>query len=116
MKAVWSIDYDYIADKCYNSPQCPKCLAPVWGEDERYLCISCGEEVEVDKEMKRWIDERSETKVDTKDCPRITLDNGKVFGCGGKNCVEAHYVRNPVTLNWQLAYSTCKNCGGNVMV
>ena len=118
MKAKWIRDYDHISDKCYDRPGCPKCEAPVGkDEDEKYHCFSCGKEVEVtDPDMIRWLEERSEEKVEMEDCPEFTTTNGRTYGCGGKGCVETHYVRNHVTMEWQTAWGECKNCGARFIV
>lgn len=108
MKAIWGMDYDYISDKCYNRPMCPKCDAPVVRfNDGNYKCVSCRKKVNVtDSEMLKWLADREETKVEMMDC----------FRCGGKTCVETHFVKNKVTLEWQTAGGECKNCGMRFIV
>lgn len=113
MRAVWGIGYDFHADKRYNLPCCPECEEPI-GKflDDEYRCYSCGEVVEVtDEKMKEWLKIRGETKTEYHDCLKLVLDGGVTLGCDGKNCVETHYRRNPVTLEWQVMGSVCKNCG-----
>lgn len=108
MKAEWGIDYDYMADKISRRPMCPQCDAPIVKntEDGTYGCVSCNEEVELDDDMREWIDVRSETKVEYEGC----------MCCNGKNTVEAHYVRDKITLGWIAAWGECKNCGSKFIV
>lgn len=120
MKAVWVIDYDFRADKCYNAPGCPECREPIgrmFG-DGKYYCFSCGEEVEVtDSEMIEWLNIREETKTEYMDCPKITtIDGNHTSGCGGEKCVETHYRRNPVTLEWEVMGGHCSKCGMRFIV
>ena len=117
MKAIWGMDYDYRTDRCYNRPMCPECDAPVIRfEDGNYKCVSCKRKIHItDPEMLKWLSEREETKVEMHDCPRIKLDNG-VYGCGEKACVETHFIRNNVTLEWQIAWGECKRCGMRFIV
>lgn len=118
MKAVWVIDYDYRKDKCYNAPGCPECREPIgMYEDGKYHCFSCGEEVEVaDEEMIKWFNVRSETKIEYEDCPKITYKGKVTSGCDGKKCVETHYRRNPVTLEWEVMGGHCSKCGMRFIV
>lgn len=108
MKAVWGIDYDYITDETFRRPMCPQCDAPVVKntEDGSYGCVSCEEEIELDDDMREWIDVRSEVKIEHEDC----------MLCGGKNTVETHYVRNRIDLGWIAAWGECKNCGSKFIV
>ena len=117
MKAVWGLDYDHVTDKCYHRPMCLCCDAPVVKfNDGQYKCISCRQPVEVsDPEMLKWLADREKEKVEMQDCPKYEF-NGYTYGCGGKNCVETHYIRNDVTLEWQAAYGECKNCGMRFIV
>lgn len=113
MKAKWGLDYDYINDECFKRPSCPKCAeeygcVPILPNDKgEYRCINCQEIVELDEKQKQWIDDRCGAKVEIEDC---------VLGCGGKNCVEATYIKNDVTLKWQLATSVCTKCGRRIIV
>ena len=112
MTAIWGKDYDYITDSIYKRPVCPKCREPIYKEVDRYLCISCGEQVEVtDKEMLDWFGERKEIKFEMHDCPRIPFENGEYIGCGSKGTLKVMYVKNNVTLEWQPAMSECSVCG-----
>ena len=108
MEAIWGLDYDLATDKCYNRPCCPECEAPVWKEDDgKYRCVSCGDEIDVtDPDMIRWIDDRNVSKVEVEDC----------FVCHGKQCVETHYRKNHITLEWQAAWGKCNNCGSRFIV
>ncbi len=117
MNAVWGMDYDHITDKCYNRPVCPECDAPVVRfESGQYKCISCRNPVMVTNlEMLKWLADREEEKVEMQDCPKIEAE-GCSYGCGGKACVETHYVRNAVTLEWQVAWGECRNCGMRFIV
>lgn len=120
MKAIWSKDYDFRQDKIYRRPSCPECskeygCVPILKVDEKYICINCHKEAELDPDMKDWIDVRSEKKTEYGDCPKFELD-GKMFGCGGKGTVEKHYMRNEITLKWQLMGSVCKQCGARIIV
>lgn len=116
MKAVWGLDYDYRTDKNFHRPSCPECNAPVLKTDVGYECISCGQPAEVDEAMMKWLSDRDETKVTMEDCHQFKLPDGETLGCGGKACVETHYVRNNVTMKWQLAWSECLNCGARTLV
>lgn len=118
MKAIWFNDYDYHTDKLYRRPGCPECREP-FGKDSdgKYRCFSCGEEVTVEDDgMKKWLAEREETKVEWQDDPVLHSKNGHTSGCGGKNCVEVHYVRNHVTMKWQVGWGICHNCGSRFIV
>lgn len=125
MKAEWQTDYDFHEDKCFKRPCCPECCkeygdgVPIIKDGDIYRCINCGEEFDLDPDMKEWIDKRSETKTEYADCPKVEFEHdGKKmsFGCGGKSCVEQHYIRNPITLEWRLAGSVCKNCKQRIIV
>lgn len=107
IKAEWITEYDMHNDEVYKCPGCEKCYAPVFKIDGKYLCCSCGEEAELDTDMIEYFKPREETKTEMKDC---------LFGCGGKACVETHFMRNPVTLKWQVMGGVCKNCGIRFMV
>ena len=101
-KAKWGTEYDMHEDKCYECPQCQDCFAPIHRyEDGKFRCISCREEYELTPDMIEWYNERDGEKVEMQDC---------VLGCGGKACVEQHYVKNPVTLEWQTAWGKCTKC------
>ena len=125
MKAEWGLDYDFREDKCFKRPSCPKCnmehgCVPIFRTDDKYTCINCGEEFELDPDMKEWIDVRSETKTEYTDCmpdKEVDIDGKKIkLGCGGKGTVESHYMRNEITLKWQLMGSVCKQCGQRIIV
>lgn len=115
-KAAWSINYDRHTDQCYECPCCDDCKEPVIKDGDNYICIECGEVVNVDDKMREWLKIHEEIKVEYRDClPKIKID-GFELGCGGKNCVEANYRRNPVTLEWQLMWSRCKQCDRRIIV
>lgn len=115
-KAEWIGDYDMHTDKTYDRPGCPDCCQAIGKYEDGYRCFSCGELVEVsDPEMIQWLKDREETMVKIQNCPKIEF-NGHSCGCGGKECVEEHYVRNNVTLEWQLAWGECRNCGMRFIV
>lgn len=107
MKAIWGVDYDHVTDKVYGRPCCPKCEAPIGKEASgEYRCFSCGRVVEVtDLVMLGWLRARDDTKVETGTCVR----------CGNATMVT-HYVRNPVTLDWQTAMGACQTCGARFIV
>lgn len=109
MKAVWGSDYDLHNDKCNKCPACPECREPIFlYEDKQYHCVSCGKVVEVeDPKMLKWFEEREGTKTEMEDC---------FLGCGGKKCVEVHYRKNRVTLEWQTMGGHCTKCGMKFMV
>ena len=109
MRAIWGEDYDYIMDKCYPTPVCPECEEPIGKKkDGLYHCFSCGKVVEIaDEDIKEWFAEREGEKIEMKDC---------VLGCGGKKCVETHYVKNPVSKEWQTAWGVCTRCGRRFIV
>lgn len=118
MKAVWGLDYDYRTDKNFRRPSCPECNAPVVKfESGEYRCVSCREKFDIDDpRMLKWLADREEEKVVMEDCHKWVLPDGWTVGCGGKACCETHYVRNDVTLEWQVAWSECKNCGARTIV
>lgn len=118
MTAIWGIDYDFRSDKCYKVPSCPECEEPIARyEDGQYHCLNCGEIVELSDDMLSWFKVREETKIEIQDCPKMTTKSGvHLSGCGGKNCMEIHYRRNPVTLKWEQAFGFCKECGTRFIV
>lgn len=120
IKAKWLTDYDMHNDKCFDRPQCPECIAPVHEyERDEFRCISCHELIELDEDMKEWVRSRAETKVEMEDCPDYEFEHkGKKIkmGCGGTACVETHYVRNPITLAWQVAWGRCTKCDSRFIV
>ena len=107
MKSTWVLDYDSREDKCYKRPGCPECSEPIGlDEDGQYHCYSCGKVVEVeDPKMIKWFSDREGTKVEYSNC-----------GCGGQNTFETHYVKNPVTLDWQVAFGGCSKCNMRFIV
>lgn len=110
MRATWILEYDFRTDKCYKRPGCPECEEPIGKDDDgKYRCYSCGAEISPDKHMLKWFKKREETKTEIEDC--IKCKKEPVMGCGGKKCVEVHYRRNPVTLQWEVASGKCKQCG-----
>jgi len=119
MNAIWGLDYDMHNDKCYKRPCCPECGEPIFKYgDGTYHCVNCHQVVKIkDEEMKKWLEIREETKIELEDCPKITTKDGRhLSGCGGKKCMEIHYVRNPISLKWQQAYGECRNCGTRFIV
>lgn len=108
-KAKWIIDYDFRQDKRFRSPGCPDCEETCYlFEDGQYRCLMCGDVLDLDKRMIKWMNKRLETKTKMIDC--------NILGCGGKKCVEAHYRRNPITLKWEFMSCVCKNCGLKMLV
>ena len=74
---------------------------------------------ELDESMIEWVRSRSGSKVEMQDCPDIEFEfkGEKIkMGCGGKGCVETYYIKNHVTLKWQVAWGVCKNCGRKFIV
>lgn len=113
MNAIWGLDYDLHMDKCYKRPCCPECEAPIFKDEKgAYRCVNCQHVIKIiDDDMMTWLKVREETKVELEDCPKITTKDGKhLSGCGGKKCMEVHYRRNPITLEWQQAYGQCRKC------
>ena len=108
MKAIWGEDYDYILDETYPTPVCPECCEPIGKmKDGLYHCFSCGKPVEIaDEDIKEWFAEREGEKTTKEDC----------FRCGGRDCVETHFVKNPVTKEWQRAGGKCTQCGMRYIV
>ena len=119
-KAQWRIDYDMHNDKCFDRPQCPECIAPVHEyETNVFKYISCHEVIELDDKMKEWVRDRAGEKIVMEDCPDFEFEHdGETIkmGCGGKECVETHYIKNDITLKWQTAWGVCKNCGRRFIV
>lgn len=113
MEAIWGLDYDFHTDKCFNRPSCPECKEPIWKDtDGKYYCVNCGKEISVlDPKMKEWLSLREETKIEYRNCIKT-----KSFGCGGEKCVKTLYVRNKVTLEWQIASGYCEKCGFQYIV
>ncbi len=110
-KATWVLDYDYRTDKCYKRPGCAECEEPIGEDDDgTYRCYNCGEEVTPDKHMLKWFKDRDETKTEMWNCVKLDRDS-PVNGCGGKKCVEVHFVRNPVNMKWEVAGGKCSKCG-----
>lgn len=120
MKAEWISEYDMHTDSAYKCPGCRKCYAPVFKmDDDKYHCCSCGEEAELDDDMREYFGEREETKTEIQNCDKIEWDdkNGHhSIGCGGKDCVEVHYKKNPVTLKWQAMGGKCSKCGTRFII
>lgn len=118
MFAIWGIEHDHREDKYYDCPTCRVCMAPIYKDGEEYRCVSCQELFEVDDEMREWIDARNETKVETGDCPVAKSKRGDVWtsGCGGVGTMKIVYVRNPVTMKWEVHHGECQQCGLRFMV
>ena len=121
MKPTWVTDYDMHEDKCYKRPGCPKCNEPIFRfEDNQFHCASCGDVFEPDAEMLEWYEKREEMKMEIEDHPEreIEMKNGEKIkmGCGGKECLEVYYRRNPITLEWITAYGHCNKCGMRFIV
>ena len=112
---VWEIDYDFKKDKCFRRPMHKECYAPVVLDEGKYICIGCGQEMELTPDMIEWISERAGVKIEHSDCEEWEFE-GKKMGCGGKGTVEEHYMKNPITLEWQFCFSECKKCGNKIMV
>lgn len=107
IKAVWGLEFDYRTDSCYNEPQHEDCQAPVvLGKSGKYVCLCCGEEAEVDDDMKAWLAERDGQKEEVGNC----------FMCGGKNTMVTYKYKNKVTLEWEAGHGKCKNCGAFFIV
>lgn len=108
IKAVWGLGFDYRTDSCYDEPQHEDCQAPILWDDEehKYICIGCGEEAEIDDDMKAWLAERDGQKEEVGDC----------FMCGGKNTMVTYKYKNNVSLEWEAGYGECKNCGAKFIV
>lgn len=101
MKAIWDIDYDMQQDKCYDRPCCPECHAPIGKyEDGLYHCFSCGEVVDIEPDMIKWFADREQTKTETMHCMKC-----------GKKSMKTHYMKNPITLEWQTMGGQCSECG-----
>lgn len=106
-KAIWIPDYDFHSDKTYICPGCADCREPIiQKKNGKCFCISCEEETVPDDKMKKWLEERSRTKIEWEDC----------LICEGKRCVETNYVVNKVTLEWQEVFGNCRRCGASFIV
>lgn len=105
IKAVWQMDYDFRADKTYKCPMHEECGAPIMFYEGKYICIGCGEEAELDPEMKNWIDERSGEKVEVSECMQ----------CGQKT-MSMYYHKNPANKKWEVGHGECTNCGCRFIV
>lgn len=121
MKAIWIIDYDYWAeddeDGMFQRPGCPKCKEPIFlWSDGKYRCPNCGKTVKVkNKEMKKWMTEREETKTEIQECKKFPDGRGGFIGCG-EMAMEVHYYRDARTMKWRIAGGHCKNCGTDFIV
>lgn len=113
MKAIWGSDYDYKEDKIFDCPCCPNCEEPIGRyKDGSYRCFSCGEIVDVEEpSMQEWFKKREGVKITYQNCKQVKTNDGKIFGCGGKNCLEIHSLKNPITLKWQVYSGKCNKCG-----
>ena len=100
---VWEIDYDFRKDKCFRRPMHKECDLPVVLDEGKYICIGCGQEMKLEPDMIEWISNRAGIKVEHSECM-----------CGG--VLESHYMKNPLTLEWQLCGRECKNCGLKIIV
>lgn len=105
MKAQWMKYFDYQTEKYYERPCCPECSAkseptPVVVEHDKYVCLNCHADIEVDKKQKKWIDDMRKTKLSVEKC----------FMCGAYKMVYTK-KRNPVTRKWQVSSGVCGNCG-----
>lgn len=105
VKATWGLDYDYRVDKCFNAPMHERCDAPIHRVRGKYICIACGQEAKVDESMKKWIDEREGEKIDVEGCIKC-----------GKPKMTYHYHKNRFTLEWQLGWAECSECGCRLIV
>ena len=106
MKAIWDIDYDMKQDSCYDRPCCPECHAPIGKyEDGLYHCFSCGEVVDIEPDMIKWFADREQTKTETMLCMKC-----------GKKSMKIHYMKNPITLEWQTLGGQCSECGMRFIV
>lgn len=118
LQAVWGHDYDFRTDQIYKCPCCPKCMEIIIKDDDNYICASCRKTVSVDDDkMKKWFEERQGTKVEYTDCHQLRMrDKSLIMGCDGKKCVKTTYVKNPATLEWQIASGVCEKCGMRFLV
>lgn len=107
IKAIWGTEYDYKSDECYSCPMCPDCMAPIFKDDEneKYRCISCGSEMEVDREMKNWIDLREGTKEEITTCMKC-----------GEETMHIYYYKNHNTTKWETGSGCCEKCGMRFIV
>lgn len=105
LKAVWITEYDFRTDSCYQCPGCPECQAPVGSLGGKIRCYSCGKEYELDNNMKSWTDKRQTTSTEMLICHKC-----------GKKSMKTVRIRNPVTLEWQVAYGKCIKCGAEFIV
>lgn len=113
LKGIWVNEYDFHTDKMYKCPGCPECREPAFRhEDGLFYCASCGIDIEFDDEMLKWYADREEIKIEMRDCIKLS----DTIGCGGKKCMETHYRRNPVTMEWETAGGRCLNCGTRFIV
>ena len=112
LKAIWGLQYDYHADKCYQAPVCAVCDiddVPVIRKHKRGRtaeCLNCGRKQRLTKDMRTWLKLREETKEEYSDC----------LWCKGKDTLKTVYRRNVVTLKWQAAFGQCEKCGNRFIV
>ena len=106
IKAEWGMDYDWRNDKCYECVVHKECDAPILFYDGDYICIGCGGIVEnLSKDMKKWIDDRSGEKTETRVC-----------GACKQETMKIHYHKNHNTKEWEEGYGECTNCGMRFIV
>lgn len=107
IKATWGMDYDYRNDKCYDAVMHEECGAPVgWCEEEqKYICVGCGEEAVLDDDMLKWLKKREGKKVKIGHC----------MSCG-KKTMRMHYHRNYFTTEWEAGYGECEECGMKIII
>ena len=118
MTAIWLDDYEPRTEKPYRRPACPECEDWVRKDkDGVYRCFACGKAVEPkDEKMREWLDREGERKMEWEDCKELTSKKGVKFGCGWKKCVAVHYIRNKATLEWEVSWGRCFNCGMRFIV
>lgn len=111
MKAEWYDYLNYNNNIIYKRPCCPKCkkergeLAPVIRHEDRYECLNCHTQLEVDKKQKKFVDESL----------KIKKKIGKCMWCGAFKMVYKER-KDMSTGKWCISSGYCENCNTKMIV
>ena len=110
IKAEWKRYFDGSKNIGYDRPCCPRCSAvygptPIVYKHNKYICVNCSQEFDLDSKQRKWIDKMRRTKTSMDKC----------FVCGSyKFMVKKR--RNPSTMKWEVCSGKCLNCGCKMLV